>query len=136
MGWLIKCEAVYDTPFWRADGLNGSAVVNDGPARSVFDVSPPDASRGMLLGFVGGDAAREYSNAPERLRQAGAIESHDLEARDEAVDNGRSDQAAASGHNDVGLVRFHKVLHPPPNRLSSRKAGCTLSATPRRTAGI
>ena len=70
MGWLIKCEAVYDTPFWRADGLNGSAVVNDGPARSVFDVSPPDGSRGMLLGFVGGDAAREYANAPESLRRA------------------------------------------------------------------
>ena len=70
MGWLIKCEAVYDTPFWRADGLNGSAVVNDGPARSVFDVSPPDASRGMLLGFVGGDAAREFGNVPESLRRA------------------------------------------------------------------
>lgn len=70
MGWLIKCEAVYDTPFWRADGLNGSAVVNDGPARSVFDVSPPDGSRGMLLGFVGGDAAREFGNVPESLRRA------------------------------------------------------------------
>lgn len=70
MGWLIKCEALYDTPFWRADGLNGSAVVNDGPARSVFDVSPPDGSRGMLLGFVGGDAARAYSGKPEALRAA------------------------------------------------------------------
>ncbi|MGH8516730.1 MAG: flavin monoamine oxidase family protein, partial [Panacagrimonas sp.] len=70
MGWLIKCEAVYDTPFWRADGLNGSAVINEGPARSVFDVSPPDGSRGMLLGFVGGDAAREYANAPESLHEA------------------------------------------------------------------
>ena len=70
MGWLIKCEAVYDTPFWRADGLNGSAVINDGPARSVFDVSAPDGSRGMLLGFVGGDGARQYANAPESLRRA------------------------------------------------------------------
>ena len=70
MGWLVKCEAVYDTPFWRADGLNGSAVVNDGPARSIFDVSPPDGSRGMLLGFVGGDSAREYADAPESLRRA------------------------------------------------------------------
>ncbi len=70
MGWLIKCEAVYDTPFWRGQGLNGSAVVNDGPARSVFDVSPPDGSRGILLGFVGGDSAREFSRAPEALRQA------------------------------------------------------------------
>ena len=70
MGWLIKCEAVYDTPFWRADGLNGSGVVNDGPARSIFDVSPADGSRGALLGFVGGAAAREYSGRPDALRAA------------------------------------------------------------------
>jgi monoamine oxidase len=70
MGWLIKCEAVYDSPFWRAEGLNGSAVINEGPARSVFDMSPPDASRGMLLGFVGGDAARGVAHTPEALRRA------------------------------------------------------------------
>ncbi len=69
-GWLIKCEAVYQNPFWREDGLNGSAVVNDGPARTIFDVSPADASVGMLLGFVGGDGARKYSGRPEALRQA------------------------------------------------------------------
>tara|TARA_R110000850_G_scaffold70053_20_gene155497 strand:- start:921 stop:2468 length:1548 start_codon:yes stop_codon:yes gene_type:complete len=69
-GWLIKCEAVYDKPFWREDGLNGSAVVNDGPARTIFDVSPPDGSIGMLLGFVGGDGARQYSGDPDALRQA------------------------------------------------------------------
>lgn len=69
-GWLIKCEAVYDTPFWRKDGLNGSAVVTDGPARSIFDVSPPDGSRGMLLGFVGGDGARIYGEHPQDLREA------------------------------------------------------------------
>lgn len=70
MGWLVKCIATYDTPFWRAQGLNGSAVVNDGPARSVFDVSASDGSRGALLGFVGGDGARAYSGRPEALREA------------------------------------------------------------------
>ncbi len=69
-GWLIKCEALYDTPFWRKDGLNGSAVVTAGPARSVFDVSPPDGSRGMLLGFVGGEGARQFSNRPDAMRAA------------------------------------------------------------------
>ncbi|MEK6805116.1 MAG: FAD-dependent oxidoreductase [Pseudomonadota bacterium] len=69
-GWLIKCEAVYDTPFWRKDGLNGSAVITAGPARSIFDVSPPDGSRGLLLGFVGGDGARQYADRPDALREA------------------------------------------------------------------
>lgn len=70
MGWLIKCIATYDRPFWRDAGLNGSAVVADGPARSIFDVSPPDGSRGALLGFVGGDAARSFSGKPDSLRVA------------------------------------------------------------------
>ena len=69
-GWLIKCEAVYDQPFWRAAGLNGSAVIPEGPARSVFDVSPPDGRCGVLLGFVGGDGARRYSGKPDELRAA------------------------------------------------------------------
>ncbi len=70
MGWLIKCEAVYDTPFWRDDGLSGSAVVADGTARSVFDVSPPGGRPGVLLGFVGGDGARRYSGRAPELRSA------------------------------------------------------------------
>jgi len=69
-GWLVKCEAVYDSPFWREAGLNGSAVVNDGPARTVFDVSPPDGRRGILLGFVGGDTARRFLGKPHELRGA------------------------------------------------------------------
>lgn len=69
-GWLIKCEAVYEKPFWRDAGLNGSGVVNDGPARSIFDVSPPDGRCGVLLGFVGGDGARQYANRPDELRAA------------------------------------------------------------------
>ncbi|MES1263434.1 MAG: FAD-dependent oxidoreductase, partial [Peristeroidobacter soli] len=55
MGWLVKCEAVYDKPFWRDAGLCGGAIVNEGPARTIFDVSPPDGRAGVLLGFVGGD---------------------------------------------------------------------------------
>jgi monoamine oxidase len=58
MGALTKCFAVYDEPFWRADGLSGEAVSDVGPATLTFDVSPPDGSCGVLLGFVGGDDAR------------------------------------------------------------------------------
>lgn len=70
MGWLIKCIAVYDRPFWREQGLNGSAVVADGVARSIFDLSPPDGSVGLLLGFVGGSGARRWGGQPPELRRA------------------------------------------------------------------
>jgi monoamine oxidase len=65
MGALTKCFAVYDEPFWRADGLSGEALSDGAPASLVFDVSPADGSCGVLVGFVGGDDARAHAARPE-----------------------------------------------------------------------
>ena len=48
----FKVNVVYSTPFWRAQGLSGFAINDDGPIQTTFDNSPADASRGVLLGFV------------------------------------------------------------------------------------
>lgn len=74
LGWLIKCEAVYDTPFWREQGLSGGALTDEGPAKLVYDVSPPDGSPGVLLGFVGGDEARRWGSRPHEDLRAAVIE--------------------------------------------------------------
>ncbi|MET7450610.1 FAD-dependent oxidoreductase [Streptomyces sp. NPDC005574] len=63
MGSIGKAVAVYDTPFWRADGLNGQVVSDTGLARSTFDNSPPDASYGALMGFIEADEMRAYDAA-------------------------------------------------------------------------
>jgi monoamine oxidase len=70
-GWLVKTTAIYEEPFWRADGLSGEAVNEEGPVTLTFDNSPPDGSPGALLGFVGGRDARAFARlgASER-RQA------------------------------------------------------------------
>jgi monoamine oxidase len=52
MGTVYKCEAIYDEPFWRKDGLTGQATSDTGPVRITFDNSPPDGSPGVLLGFI------------------------------------------------------------------------------------
>lgn len=71
LGWLIKCEAVYDQPFWREQGLSGGVVSDVGPAKLTYDVSPPEGNPGVLLGFVGGDEARLWgTRSPESLRAA------------------------------------------------------------------
>ena len=71
MGSVIKCMAIYDEPFWRADGLSGQATSDVGPAKVIFDNSPPDGSPGVLLGFLEGSRAREYARAaPEERRDA------------------------------------------------------------------
>jgi monoamine oxidase len=58
MGAVVKCHAVYDVPFWRADGLSGTAVSDRGPARVVYDNSPPGDGPGVLLAFLEGRHAR------------------------------------------------------------------------------
>jgi monoamine oxidase len=71
MGSVIKCQALYDEPFWRAEGLSGQATGDGEGARIVFDNSPADGSPGVLLGFVEGDEARRLGRAsPAERRQA------------------------------------------------------------------
>ena len=72
-GALTKALAVYDEPFWRADGLSGQGVSDVGPAGATFDVSPPSGSPGVLLGFVGGRAALRWSATPTPEREAAFV---------------------------------------------------------------
>ncbi|HEU4944902.1 MAG TPA: FAD-dependent oxidoreductase, partial [Solirubrobacterales bacterium] len=58
-GTVIKTMALYERPFWREEGLSGQATSDAGPARVVFDNSPPEGSPGVLLGFLEGRLARQ-----------------------------------------------------------------------------
>ncbi|BCW95412.1 MAG: flavin monoamine oxidase family protein [Fimbriimonadales bacterium] len=73
-GAVIKCFAVYDRPFWREQGLSGFAVGDCEPVHLVFDNSPPDASCGILLGFIEGASARQMSTVDAQTRRAAVLE--------------------------------------------------------------
>jgi monoamine oxidase len=72
-GSVIKCEAVYDKPFWRDAGLTGQAVSDASPVRITFDNTPPDGSPGVLLGFIEGTAARVYTQKTAAERRAAVL---------------------------------------------------------------
>ena len=72
-GWLVKCVALYDEPFWREDGCSGEALNEAGPVTMTFDNSPPDGSPGALVGFVGGADAREFAKLGASERRAGVL---------------------------------------------------------------
>jgi monoamine oxidase len=72
-GALTKCIALYEEPFWRADGLSGESVTDAGPVTLTFDCSPRDGSAGMMLGFVGGPEAREMAAMAAADRQAAVL---------------------------------------------------------------
>lgn len=68
-GAVIKCMAVYDEPFWRAEGLSGQGLSDVGPAKLTYDNSPPDGAPGVLLGFLEGRNARELGRLPVEERR-------------------------------------------------------------------
>ena len=73
MGSVTKVHAVYDRPFWRDDGLNGQVVSDEGALRVTFDDSPPDASHGILVGFIAGEECRALDAAAPEERAGRAV---------------------------------------------------------------
>lgn len=49
---LVKAAVLYESPFWRADGLNGAMQSDRSAIQLVFDNSPEDASMGVLSCFL------------------------------------------------------------------------------------
>lgn len=71
MGALTKVAAVYDKPFWRDKGFNGTGLDASGLVTATFDDSPPDGKPGIIFGFVGGDKCRAYALlSPSDRKQA------------------------------------------------------------------
>lgn len=72
-GSVIKCNVVYESPFWRADGLTGQATGDEGPVKVVFDNSPPSGTPGVLLAFLEGAHARVLNRTSPAERQQAVV---------------------------------------------------------------
>ncbi|CAH0228574.1 Putrescine oxidase [Arthrobacter sp. Bi26] len=69
LGLVIKVHAVYSTPFWREDGLSGTAFGAGAIVQEVYDNTNHEDPRGTLVGFVSdekADAMFELSAADRR----------------------------------------------------------------------
>ncbi|WP_326837296.1 FAD-dependent oxidoreductase [Amycolatopsis rhabdoformis] len=74
MGRVAKVHAVYDTPFWRAHGRSGIATLyGESPVGVVFDNSPEDASRGVLVAFVYGDRLDRWAALDDAARREAVV---------------------------------------------------------------
>jgi len=63
-----KVMAIYDTPFWREQGLSGSASSDIGPLVEIHDASPDDGLP-ALFGFVGLPAQARLTLGPDALQR-------------------------------------------------------------------
>ena len=69
-GSLTKAYAAYETPFWRANGFSGQALLDKGPVFITFDVSPHADGPGILLGFVD---PKGFDSLPAEERRRDAL---------------------------------------------------------------
>jgi putrescine oxidase len=73
-GFVMKFLAVYDEPFWRADGLSGEGFAPHQFVREIYDNSPPSASAGVLCTFLPGENAEVASRMSPDARKSAVIE--------------------------------------------------------------
>ena len=70
MGRVAKCFMIYEKPFWRGLGFSGQSVSDDKtPFQTLYDCSPVDASKGVLMGFVVGSRAEKFFSLEKSVRK-------------------------------------------------------------------
>ena len=86
LGLVIKVHAVYETPFWRADGLSGTGFSASSLVQEVYDNTNHGDPRGTLVGFISDEKA-DYAfslNAEDRRKET--LQSLAAFLGDEALD--------------------------------------------------
>lgn len=73
MGSVIKINVLYETPFWREEGLAGAVSSFEDPLCAVLDNTPYQSEHGVLVGFFEGVHARRLTAATPEQRRAEAL---------------------------------------------------------------
>ena len=118
-----KFFAIYESPFWREEGLSGSASSRVGPLVEIHDASTFD-DIGALFGFVGIDATTRIKAGETLIKQAAVdqlirifgekaktpIDVKLLDWSQEPLTATEADHQAPSSHPQYGLPRAAKAL--------------------------
>ncbi|MET1155936.1 FAD-dependent oxidoreductase, partial [Arthrobacter sp.] len=75
LGLVIKVHAVYSTPFWREDGLSGTAFGAGAIVQEVYDNTNHEDPRGTLVGFVSDEKADAMFELSATDRRRAILES-------------------------------------------------------------
>jgi putrescine oxidase len=123
-GSVIKVLAVYDEPFWRAEGLSGQGLAPYQLVREAYDNSPPSGSPGVLVTFLAGESADLAGRWSVAERRAAVLDGfaamfgpRALDATDvveldwSAEEHTRGAYSATFGVG--GLTRYGADLHRP-----------------------
>lgn len=74
-GQATKMLAVYDEPFWRADGLSGQTAEPGSIVELTIDAGPPSGAPGILAGFAFGPVAEHAAALDADVRRKVVLDS-------------------------------------------------------------
>ncbi|WP_350347893.1 NAD(P)/FAD-dependent oxidoreductase [Agromyces sp. G08B096] len=129
MGFVIKVHAVYETPFWREQGLSGTAFSPYELCHEAYDNTLHGDPRGTLVGFVSDEEADGVFALSAEERKARILESLSHYYGDEALnpvvyyesDWGSEEWtrgAYAASFDMGGLARYGADLRTPVGPIS------------------
>lgn len=114
-GAVMKTSVLYDSPFWRADGLCGQSAAPGSPATLTIDACTDTGVPGVLCVITEGRAARDLGKLDAAERRSVVI--------GELVDRFGPKAAAPAGYHeqDWTLERYSgggMISHAPPGVLT------------------
>lgn len=86
LGLVVKVHATYETPFWRAAGLSGTAFSPYQLVHEAYDNTNHGETRGTLVGFVSGEKADELLALSAEERRRRILESFAVFYGDQAIE--------------------------------------------------
>jgi monoamine oxidase len=127
-GAVVKISIVYDTPFWRADGLTGQSAAPGSLATITIDACTDTGRPGILCVVIEGPLAREYGQLDATARRTAVLAelaSRFGEKASRPVDfieqNWSLERYSGGGmlsHAPTGvLTQFGRALRPPCGRI-------------------
>ncbi|WP_417366333.1 flavin monoamine oxidase family protein [Glutamicibacter arilaitensis] len=86
MGLVIKVHAVYDTPFWRNEGLSGTCFGPNSLVQELYDNTYIGEETGTLVGFISDLNADAMWELDEEQRRAAILEAMAAYLGDKALE--------------------------------------------------
>ena len=127
-GTEVKTVAVYDTPFWRDDGLSGNTVATDDVIEISLDTTQPGHANGVMATYCAGPRARAlFEMSPHERRHAvlsmlttrlGPQAGRPLEVLEKNWAEDPWSRGCSTGHFPTGvLTQYGPRLREPVGRI-------------------
>ncbi|HEY6473492.1 MAG TPA: flavin monoamine oxidase family protein [Acidimicrobiales bacterium] len=124
----VKTVAIYDEPFWRADGMSGATVATDDLMEVTLDTTQPGHSFGVIATYSAGPRARALWALPESERRSvlvktlttrlGPKAAQPLEVKELNWSEERWTRGCSCAHFAPGvLTQYGRLLREPVGRI-------------------